>query len=139
MSVWLAIGLLAAGLVAVAAVMLIADIARGDVGGGRHTMERARRLLIIATDDETRDGAERWIDEQRVEHPERQYLVLADAEGQDLYMAVQDAIERERPDVIVVTRHDEDSHSMMSGVYGRLKEDAPVPVDAIYVAREDVR
>lgn len=137
MSVWLAIGLVVAGLAVVAAVILIGDIARGDVGGGRHTLERARRLLVIATDAQTRGGAERWIAEQRREHPDRQYLVLADAEGQELYEAVQDTIERERPDAIVVTRHDEESHSMLTGIYGRLKEDAPLPVDAIYVARDE--
>lgn len=136
MSVWLAIGLVALGLIAVAAVMLIGDIVRGDVGGGRHTLERARRLLVVATDAQTRGGAERWIDEQRIEHPERQFLVLADIEGQELFEAVQGAIERERPDAIVVTRHDEESHSMLSGIYGRLKEDSPIPVDAIYVARD---
>jgi hypothetical protein len=135
LSVWLAIGLVAIGLIAVALAILAADIARGDVGGGRHTMERARRLLVIATDDETREGAERWIDEQRKEHPDRQYLVLADTEGQELYMAVHDAIERERPDAVVVTRHDDDSHSTLSGIFGALKEDAKVPVDAIYVDR----
>lgn len=136
MSVWLAIGLVAIGLIAVALAVLVADIARGDVGGGRHTMERARRLLVVATDDDTLGGAERWIDEQLVEHPDRQYFVLADTEGQDLYMAVQEAIERERPDAIVITRHDEDSHSTMSGLYGRLKEDAVIPVDAVYVGKE---
>lgn len=136
MSVWLAIGLVAIGLAAVAIAILIGDIARGDVGGGRHTMERARRLLVVATDDETRGGAERWIDEQRVEHPDRQYLVLADTEGQELYLAVMDAVERERPDAIVVTRHEDDSHATLSGIYGRLKEDSPLPVDAIYVERE---
>ena len=134
MSGWLAIGLLVIGLAAVAAVILIGDIVRGDVGGGRHTMERARRLLVVATDAQTRGGAERWIEEQRREHPDRQFLVLVDTEGQELFEAVQDAIERERPDAIVVTRHDEESHSTLSGIYGRLKEDSPLPIDAIYVA-----
>ena len=67
------------------------------------------------------------------------FIVLADTEGQELYMAVQEAVERERPDAILVTRHDEDSHSTLSGIYGRLKEDLPVPVDAIYVARDVAR
>ena len=135
MSGWLAIALVVGGLAAVAIAILVADIARGDVGGGRHTMERVRRLLVVATDDDTRAGAERWIEEQRREHPDRQFFVLADAEGQELYMAVRDAIERERPDAIVVTRHEDDSHSTLEGIYGRLKEHGTLPVDAIYVER----
>ena len=133
MSAWAAIGLTVVGLLIVALAILAADIARGDVGGGRHTMERARRILVVATDAETRGGADRWIDEQRLEHPDRQFFVLADAEGQELYMAVQDVIERERPDAVIVTRHERDSHSTAEGIYGRLKDDLRVPVDAIYV------
>lgn len=133
MSPWLAIGLVVVGLVAVALAILAADVARGDVGGARHTIERARRLLVVATDERTRDGAERWIQEQLSEHPDRQFFVLADAEGQELYVAIREAIERERPDALVVARHSEESHSVHAGVYGRLKEDLSVPVDAIYV------
>jgi hypothetical protein len=133
MSGWLGIGLVVIGLVSVAVAVLVFDVARGDVGGGRHTMERARRLLVVATDDETRAGAERWIEAQRGEHPDRQFFVLADAEGRELFMAVQDAIERERPDAIVVTRHSGESRSALTGLYGRLKEDLLLPVDAIYV------
>lgn len=135
-STWLALGLVIAGLVAVALAILAADVARGDVGGGRHTMARARRLLVVATDEQTRGGAERWIEEQRREHPDSQFFVLADAEDQELFMAIQEAIERERPDAVVVARHEEESHSTLAGVYGRLKDDARVPVDAIYVAKE---
>lgn len=133
MNGWLAIGLVVIGLASVAAAVLAFDVARGDVGGGRHTMERARRLLVVATDDATRHGAERWIEAQRSEHPDRQFFVLDDAEDQELYMAVQDAIERERPDAIVVTRHSGESRSALTGLYGRLKEDLLLPVDAIYV------
>ena len=136
MSGWLAIGLVVLGLVAVAVIVLVLDVVRGDVGGGRHTMERARRLLVVAVDESTRRGAERWIEEQRVEHPDRQFLVLADAEGEELWLAIQDAIERERPDAIVVARHAGESRSVLVGTYGRLKEDLRVPVDAIYVDPE---
>jgi hypothetical protein len=135
-SVFAAIGLVVLGLIVVALAILATDIARGDVGGGRHTMERARRVLVVATDDETRGGAERWISEQRREHPDRQFFVLADTEGQELYMAVQDAIDRERPDAVIVTRHERDSHATATGLYGRLKDDLRVPVDAIYVGSD---
>lgn len=136
MNGWLVIGLVVLGLAAVALAILVSDIARGDVGGGRHTMERARRILVVATDAETQRGADRWIREQRREHPEQQYFVLLDTEGQELYLAVQEAIDRENPDAIIVTRHEDDSHTTHSGLYGRLKEDMRLPVDAIYVARE---
>jgi hypothetical protein len=63
MNGWLVIGLIVLGLAAVALAILVSDVARGDVGGGRHTMERARRLLVVATDAETRGGADRWIRE----------------------------------------------------------------------------
>ena len=139
MSVWLAIGLIVIGLAVVAVAILIADIARGDVGGGRHTMARARRLLVVATDEQTRAGAERWVAEQRREHPDRQFFVLADTEEEEIFLAVHEAIERERPDAVVVARHDEESHSVLSGLYGALKEDATVPVDAIYVGAEQTR
>ena len=48
-------------------------------------------------------------------------------------MAVQEAIDHENPDAIVVARHDEQPHAVLDGVYGRLKEDGRLPVDAIYV------
>lgn len=136
MSVWLAFGLIVGGLVVVAVAILITDIARGDVGGGRHTMERARRLLVVATDAETSRGAERWIAEQRAEHPDRQFFLLDDSQGEELFLAVSDAIEREKPDAVVVARHDDENHAMLSGLYGALKEDSTVPVDAIYVGAE---
>lgn len=135
MSVWLAIGLIVVGLVVVAIAILITDIARGDVGG-RHTMARARRLLVVATDPQTTGGAERWIAEQRTEFPDRQFFLLADAEGEDLFLAVDAAIERERPDAVVVARLEDESPTLLSGLYGALKEDAKVPVDAIYVSAE---
>lgn len=99
-------------------------------------MERARRLLVVATDAETRAGAERWIRHQRVDHPDHQFFVLADTEGQELYLAVQEAIERDNPDAIIVTRHEGDSQTTLSGLYGALKEDLLLPVDAIYVDKE---
>ena len=136
MSVWLAIGLIVLGLIVVAVAILVTDVARGDVGGGRHTMARAQRLLVVATDPQTTRGAARWIDEQRAEHPARQYFLLDDTQGEELFLAVHDAIEREKPDAIVVARHDDESHSTLSGLYGALKEDATVPVDAIYVGAE---
>jgi hypothetical protein len=135
MNGWLAIGLVIAALAAVAVLVLAFDIARGDVGGGRHTMARARRLLVVATDEETTAAAEQWVEEQRRDRPQLQCFVLAGTEGQDLYMSVQDAIEREQPDAVVMARHEGDSHWALEGTYGRLKEEHSIPIDAIYVPR----
>jgi hypothetical protein len=132
MSGWLAIALIVIGLVAVAVAVLAFDIARGDVAGGRHTMARARRLLVVATDDETGKGADHWVAEQRSERPELQCFVLVERDGQELFMAVQDAIEREHPDVIVMIRHEQERHSE-TGTYARLKEQLSLPIDTIYV------
>ena len=136
MTGWLAIGLVVIGLIAVALIVFAFDVARGDVGGGRHTMERARRLLVVAPDEVTRAGAERWVAEQRREHPLLQCFVLVDPGGIDLYMAIEDVVQREHPDAIVVVRRPEDRDAQLAGVYSRLKEGQSMPVDAIYVGPE---
>jgi hypothetical protein len=132
MSGWLAIGLVVIGLVGVAITVLLFDLARGDVGG-RHTMARARRLLVVATDEETGRGADRWVGEQRAERPELQCFVLVEPDGQQLFMSVQDAIERESPDAIVMVRHDGGRHQALEGTYARLKEQFSIPIDTVYV------
>jgi hypothetical protein len=136
MTGWLAIGLVVLGLVAVALIVFAFDVARGDVGGGRHTLERARRLLVVASDEVTLVGAERWVAEQRREHPLLQCFVLGDPGGSDLYMAIEDLVQREHPDAIVVVRRSEERDPRVASVYGRLKEGQSVPVDAIYVTAE---
>lgn len=133
MSAWLALGMFIIALVVVALIILAMDVARGDVGGGRHTMERARRLLVVSTDATTARGAEAWMDSQLVEHPRMQCFVLAGADDQESYLDIQEAIAQHRPDAVVVARHHEDSHTTLDGLYGRLKEDLEIPVDAIYV------
>ena len=133
MSGWVALALLIGGLVVVALIVLATDVYRGDIGGGRHTMARARRLLVVATDAATEAGAASWVAEQRRDHPDLQCFVVCERDGQELYMAVQEAIAHEQPDAIVVARHDEHPHAVLDGVFGRLKEDGRLPVDAIYV------
>lgn len=139
MNGWLALALVVAGLVFVALIVLLFDVLRGDVGGGHHTMQRARRLLVIATDPEMEAGAMEWIAERRRERADLQCFVLAEHEGQTLDLAIEEAIARERPDAVVVARHATDNPSLLEGVYGRLKEDCPLPVDAIYVGPDGVR
>ena len=135
MNGFVAIGLVVVGLVAVALIILVFDIARGDVGGGHHTLERARRLLVVCTDPYDMPGIDKWIEDQRRDHPRMQCFVLSGADDQPTYEAVQAAIESNRPDAVVVAREKTESHPKLAGLYGRLKEDAVVPVDAIYVER----
>ena len=162
MSGWVALGLLVAGLVFIALIVLAGDVLRGDVGG-RHTMARARRLLVVATDTPTEagaerwiaeqhaerpdlqffvvresDGAERWISEQHAERPDLQFFVVSESDGAELWAAIQEAIAYEHPDAIVFARHDEHPHAVLDGVYGRLKEEHELPVDAIYVGGRGV-
>jgi hypothetical protein len=136
MSVWLAFGMIIGALVIVAVAILISDIARGDVGGGRHTMARAQRLLVVAETRALIAGAEPWIAEQRTEYPDKQILVLEDVPDDDVSAAVHYAIDREKPDAIVVARNFRDDPHSLGGLYGELKEDSQVPVDAIYVKAE---
>ena len=136
MSGWLAIGLLVIGLAGVAAVVLVFDILRGDVGGGRHTLARARRMLVVATDPGTEAGAEEWIAEQRAQRPDLQFFLLTAPESQELFVAVEEVLDRERPDAIVMARHAGESHWAHEGTFGRLKEELRVPVDAIFVGEE---
>jgi hypothetical protein len=136
MSVWLAFGMIIGVLAIVAIAILITDVARGDVGGGRHTMARAERLLIVADEPGLLAGAETWISEQRTENPQRQIFVLEDPEGESLPEAVDRALERYKPDGIVVARSYRDDPGSLGGIYGALKEDSVVPVDAIYVTAE---
>lgn len=133
MSGWLAIALVVGGLVAVAVIVLAADIARGDIGAGRHTMARAQRLLVVATDHETASRADSWVVDQRSERPDLQCFVLVESDGQELFMAVQDVIAREHPDAIVMVRHEEERHAVIGGTYDRLKEQLSMPMDTIYV------
>lgn len=134
MSGWLAIGLVVIGLLAVAGVVLAFDIARGDVGG-RHTMARARRILVVATDERTGAEADRWAAAQREERPELQCFVLVEPEGQSLYEAIHEVLDRERPDAIVMVRYESERESH-TDTYARLKEEGVGPIDTIWVVRE---
>jgi TusA-related sulfurtransferase len=131
MSVFGGIGLVVVGLVLVAACVLAFDLFSGHLGGARHTMERARRLLVIATDEETSRGADRWIEQQRKEHPRLQCFVLVEPEGQGLFAAVEEVIERERPDALVMVEHGKKDHSV---TLERLREQLEIPIDTIPAA-----
>lgn len=132
MNGFVAIGLVVAGLVGVAVAMLIFDVARGDIGG-RHTFARARRILVVATDDETAAEAERWIDEKRIERPELQCFLLVQPEGEALHAEVNATIDREAPDSIVMVRHASDRDETHTGTYARLHDEGIGPIDCIYL------
>jgi hypothetical protein len=129
---WLAIGLVVIGLVGVAVAILLTDLLRGDIGG-RHTMARARRLLVIATDEPTGARADRWIDERRAERSDLQCFLLVEPDGEDLYRAVHDVIDREHPDAMVMVRHGSEHGGMETGTYARLKDEGSLPLDVIYI------
>ena len=132
MSGWLAIGLIVLGFVGVAAAILLTDVLRGDIGG-RHTLARARRLLVIATDEPTGARADEWIAEQRADRSDLQCFLLVEPDGEGLYRAVHDVIDRERPDAMVMVRHHAEHGGMETGTYARLKEEARLPLDVIYI------
>jgi hypothetical protein len=133
MSGWLAIGLVVIGLVGVAVTILAFDVGRGDVGG-RHTMARVRRLLVVATDPPTSARAEQWVAEQRGERPDLQCFVLVEPEGERLYQGIHDVLDRERPDAIVMVRPEAERHGPHTGTYARLREEGVGPIDTIWVS-----
>jgi hypothetical protein len=135
LSGWLAIGLVVIGLLGVALVVLIFDVARGDIGG-RHTLARARRILIVATDGSTADRAEEWVAKERIERPGLQCFVLVEPEGEGLYRGIHDVIDRERPDSIVMVRRASERHEEHTGTLARLHDEGVGPIDSIFVADE---
>ncbi len=135
MSGWLAIGLVTIGLMAVAGVVLLFDLSRGDIGGGRHTLARARRILVVATDAETEAYAESWISDQRAERSDLQCFLLVEADGEPLFERIHETIDGAHTDAIVFTRHhaERDSHS---DTLARLREEGTGPIDLIFVPQE---
>ena len=135
MNGWVAIGLIVAGLIGVAVVMLIFDVARGDIGG-RHTLARARRILVVATDGPTADRAEEWVAAERIERPDLQCFVLVEPEGEGLYQAIHGVIDRESPDSIVFVRQASERDEAHTGTLARLHDEGVGPIDSIFVEDE---
>jgi hypothetical protein len=129
---FVAIGLVIAGLVGVLIIMLIFDYSRGDIGG-RHTLARARRILVVATDAATAARAEAWIEEQRAERQDLQCFLLVEEEGEELYQRVHHALDHEVPDTIVMVRHAAEQHDAHTGTYARLHDEGVGPIDSIYL------
>ncbi|MCB0876277.1 MAG: hypothetical protein R2718_05775 [Solirubrobacterales bacterium] len=132
MDPWVAIGLIFAGLIGVAVVMLIFDVTRGDIGG-RHTLARARRILVVATDGATADRAEEWVAAERIERPDLQCFVLIRPEGEQLYQGIHEVLDREAPDSIVFVRHRSERDEEHTGTLARLHDEGVGPIDSIYV------
>jgi hypothetical protein len=132
---WVAIGLIFAGLIGVAVVMLIFDYTRGDIGG-RHTLARARRILVIATDGPTADRAEEWVAAERIERPDLQCFLIVEPEGEGLYQSIHDVLEREGADSIVFVRHASERHEEHTGTLARLHDEGVGPIDSIFVHDE---
>jgi hypothetical protein len=129
---WVAIALIIAGLIGVAVVMLIFDVLRGDIGG-RHTLSRARRILVVATDGPTADRAEEWVAAERIERPDLQCFVIVEPEGEGLYQSIHDALDREGADSIVFVRKASERHEEHTGTLARLHDEGVGPIDTIFV------
>lgn len=132
MDPWVAIGLVIAGLIGVAVVMLIFDVARGDIGG-RHTLARSRRILVVATDGATAGHAEEWVAEERQERSDLQCFILVEPEGEGLYQGIHDVLDREAPDSIIFVRHASERHEGHTGTIARLNDEGVGPIDSIYI------
>jgi hypothetical protein len=89
-------------------------------------------LIVISTDPPTEARAERWIDEQRRGRPELECLHVKEPEGEEFFSTVHEAVERHRPDAVIMVRHGDERRGLLEGTYGALKDDLAIPVDAIY-------
>lgn len=132
MDPWVAIGLVIAGLIGVAVVMLIFDVARGDIGG-RHTLARSRRILVVATDGATAGHAEEWVAGERRERPDLQCFILVEPEGEGLYQGIHGVLDREAPDSIIFVRHASERDEGHTGTIARLHDEGVGPIDSIYI------
>lgn len=112
--------------------MLIFDVSRGDIGG-RHTLARARRILVVATDEDTAARAEEWIAQERAERPDLQCFLLVESDSEELYQRVHYSLDHDVPDSIVFVRHAADRHEAHTGTYARLHDEGVGPIDAIYL------
>ena len=120
-------------LVIIAFSMLFADALRGAIGG-RRTLERARRLLVVSIDDATERAARGWIERFRADHPATRCVPLRVGDGSDgdTYIAVQQEIEKTDPDGVVWALHESSRHSE-EGPYAMARRELELPMDAIYV------
>lgn len=134
---WVAIGLVFAGLIGVAIVMLIFDVTRGDIGG-RHTLARARRILVVATDGPTADRAEQWVAAERLERSDLQCFLLVEPEGEALYQGIHEFLDRETADSIVYVRHGSERHQEHTGTIARLHDEGVGPIDSIFLDDSEV-
>ena len=121
-------------LVVIALCVLFADTLRGAIGG-RQTLERARLLMVVSTDDQTERAARDWIERFTIDHPGSRCLPLRVDAGDDgeIYMAVQQKIAVSSPDALVWALPEGRKHSE-EGPYAMAKRELSIPMDAIYVA-----
>lgn len=134
--VWIIIASVLLLLVVVAAMTLSADYMRGAFGGNM-TLARAKKVLVVSTDDDTRERAAAWMGRHRAEYPHATSVALhitnqPDARTFELF---EEALKRERPDAVVWALHDE-QHGSHEGPYAMAKEQLNVPMDAIYTSGE---
>lgn len=133
--VWIVISSVILVLVIIAASFLGADYMRGALGGYM-TLERAKSVLVVSTDDETRARAERWIAKNRAEHPDCETVALhLTGNDTNVFESFEQELKQRKPDAVVWSLHDEFHHSH-EGPYAMAKSQLTVPMDAIYTSGE---
>lgn len=120
----------------VAVVLLSTDVLKGDIGG-RHTLERARKLLVVSTDDATKARGADWAAHHAETHADVKIVPLDASQVQgdfNVYLHVQEAINAEQPDAVVWVLHGDEGRHPEEGPYAMAKRELGVPMDAIVVS-----
>lgn len=131
---WIAIAVVFVLLLIIAGSFLTADVMRGAVDG-HGTLERARVLLIVSTDDPTQAEARRWIENHNASHPDARCVPVHSTAGEefDVYQDFQKALAEHSPDVVVWALHSDEHHSHETA-FAMAKRELTVPIDAIYAS-----
>jgi hypothetical protein len=143
-SVGLTIGLIVGAVIvlgAIALILLSSDVVKGNIGG-RHTLERARKLLVVSADEPTRARGDDWSAHHAEKHPDVEIVPL-DVSGADgdfaAYLAVQEAINAQKPDGLIWVLHTGESRHAEEGPYAMAKRELNIPMDAIFASEGEAQ
>lgn len=130
---WTLVGVIASALVIAGGVVLFNDVIGGAIGG-RKTLERARRLLVVSLGEGTESAAAEWRDRHVATHPDVECTLERPAGGTDyaVFQATERAINKYNPDAVVwvLPAHDRHSHE---SAYAAARRELTIPMDAVYV------
>ncbi|MFY9264017.1 MAG: hypothetical protein WAO61_01100 [Solirubrobacterales bacterium] len=134
--VWIAIASVLIVLFVIAGSFLSADLVRGALGG-HMTLERANKLLVISTDDATRERAAAWVTRYSEQFPVADFVELHVPGEQEfkVFELFQLELLAQKPDAVVWSLHDQ-QHGSHEGPYAMAKRELSVPLDAIYTSGE---